>query len=76
MTTYRNETDYLKVQLGNLSHSLKYFEAQRNTLESTEPQDLEHRLDTILRHYDLVLTLIRGEIVETKEKIRESREDA
>ena len=76
MTTYNNETGYLTVQLGNLSHSLKYFEAQRNTLESTEPPDLEHRLDTILRHYDLVLTLIRGEIVETKEKIRESREDA
>ena len=76
MTTYSNETGYLKVQLGNLSHSLKYFEAQRNTLESTEPPDLEHRLDTILRHYDLVLTLIRGEIVETKERIRESREDA
>lgn len=76
MTTYSNETGYLKVQLGNLSHSLKYFEAQRNTLESTEPPDLEHRLDTILRHYDLVLNLIRVEIVETKEKIRASREDA
>ena len=70
MTTFKSEADYLKNHLNNLNHSLKHFTMTRTRLESSETPDLEGKLDTMLRYYDLVLNQIRGEIVETTERMK------